>query len=65
MEQEELWEQFVASGRIADYLKFTNGVRSENSKELSPETEGFVADKLWEDIFPEPDLRDEETSDDI
>lgn len=65
MEQEELWEQFVASGRVADYLKFINGVRSETAKELSPETEGFAAEKLWEDIFPKPDLKDEEMSDGV
>lgn len=33
MEQEELWEQFVASGRVADYLRFTNGLRGTEAGE--------------------------------
>ena len=35
MEVEDLWKQFVASGKIADYLRFVNGSRSEVSQELS------------------------------
>lgn len=37
MEQEDLWEQFVASGRIADYLKFTSGLHTEAADDLTPD----------------------------
>lgn len=65
MEQEELWEQFVASGRVADYLRFTNGYRAETSEDLMPDPDDFAAQKLWEDMFPIPEPEDEEMSDGI
>ena len=37
MEVEDLWKQFVASGKIADYLRFVNGTRTEAAEEIEPE----------------------------
>lgn len=37
MEVEDLWKQFVASGKIADYLRFVNGTRTEAAEEIAPE----------------------------
>ena len=37
MELEELWKQFVASGKIADYLRFADGARAEAAEELAPD----------------------------
>ncbi len=37
MEVEDLWKQFVASGKIADYLRFVNGTRAEAAEEIEPE----------------------------
>ena len=36
MEVEDLWKQFVASGKIADYLRFVNGTRTEAAEEIEP-----------------------------
>lgn len=37
MEVEDLWKQFVASGKVADYLRFVNGTRTEAAEEIEPE----------------------------
>ena len=54
MEVEDLWKQFVASGKIADYLRFVNGTRTEAAEEIEPEqmAEANREEKILGMAFP-------------